>query len=63
INSAGLLSDRVAKKAGYDTGMNIVPLRGEYIMLNSNKNYIVNHLINPLPNPDFPFLGDHFTRM
>ena len=43
--------------------MKIVPFRGEYFMLNSNKNYLVNHLIYPVPNPDFPFLGVHFTRM
>lgn len=63
INCAGLFSDRIAKMAGYDTGMKIVPFRGEYFMLNANKNYLVNHLIYPVPNPDFPFLGVHFTRM
>ncbi|MBG6027372.1 L-2-hydroxyglutarate oxidase [Proteus columbae] len=63
INCAGLFSDRIAKMAGYDTGMKIVPFRGEYFMLNTNKNYLVNHLIYPVPNPDFPFLGVHFTRM
>ncbi|CAE1144338.1 L-2-hydroxyglutarate oxidase [Serratia sp. Tan611] len=63
VNCAGLFSDRIAKLAGYDTGMKIVPFRGEYFVLNSEKNYLVNHLIYPVPNPDFPFLGVHFTRM
>ncbi|MDE9571233.1 L-2-hydroxyglutarate oxidase [Xenorhabdus bovienii] len=63
VNCAGLHSDRIAQLAGYDTGMKIVPFRGEYYVLNSSKNYLVNHLIYPVPNPDFPFLGVHFTRM
>ncbi|TQI79780.1 L-2-hydroxyglutarate oxidase [Serratia fonticola] len=63
VNCAGLFSDRIAKLAGYDTGMKIVPFRGEYYVLNGEKNYLVNHLIYPVPNPDFPFLGVHFTRM
>ncbi|MCW7549497.1 L-2-hydroxyglutarate oxidase [Photorhabdus sp. APURE] len=63
INCAGLHSDRIACLPGYDTGMKIIPFRGEYYVLNSEKNYLVNHLIYPVPNPDFPFLGVHFTRM
>ncbi|MCC8457938.1 L-2-hydroxyglutarate oxidase [Photorhabdus aegyptia] len=63
VNCAGLHSDRIAKLAGYETGMKIVPFRGEYYVLDSSKNYLVNHLIYPVPNPDFPFLGVHFTRM
>ncbi|MDC9594739.1 L-2-hydroxyglutarate oxidase, partial [Xenorhabdus sp. IM139775] len=63
VNGAGLHSDRIARLAGYETGMKIVPFRGEYYVLNSSKNYLVNHLIYPVPNPDFPFLGVHFTRM
>ncbi|PHM48711.1 L-2-hydroxyglutarate oxidase [Xenorhabdus sp. KK7.4] len=63
VNCAGLQSDRIAQLAGYDTGMKIVPFRGEYYVLNSDKNHLVNHLIYPVPNPDFPFLGVHFTRM
>ncbi|MDC9614433.1 L-2-hydroxyglutarate oxidase [Xenorhabdus khoisanae] len=63
VNCAGLHSDRIAQLAGYETGMKIVPFRGEYYVLNSSKNYLVNHLIYPVPNPDFPFLGVHFTRM
>ncbi len=63
VNCAGLFSDRIAALAGYLTGMKIVPFRGEYYVLNDEKNYLVNHLIYPVPNPDFPFLGVHFTRM
>jgi L-2-hydroxyglutarate oxidase len=63
VNCAGLFSDRIAALAGYQTGMKIVPFRGEYYVLNNEKNYLVNHLIYPVPNPDFPFLGVHFTRM
>jgi L-2-hydroxyglutarate oxidase len=63
VNCAGLFSDRIAALAGYQTGMKIVPFRGEYYVLNDEKNYLVNHLIYPVPNPDFPFLGVHFTRM
>ncbi|PHM24759.1 L-2-hydroxyglutarate oxidase [Xenorhabdus ehlersii] len=63
VNCAGLHSDRIAKLAGYKTGMKIVPFRGEYYVLDNSKNYLVNHLIYPVPNPDFPFLGVHFTRM
>ncbi|WP_244161540.1 L-2-hydroxyglutarate oxidase [Photorhabdus luminescens] len=63
INCAGLHSDRIARLSGYDIGMKIIPFRGEYYVLNSEKNYLVNHLIYPVPNPDFPFLGVHFTRM
>lgn len=63
VNCAGLFSDRIAALAGYQTGMKIVPFRGEYYVLNDEKSYLVNHLIYPVPNPDFPFLGVHFTRM
>jgi L-2-hydroxyglutarate oxidase len=63
INCAGLHSDRVAKMANMNTGMKIVPFRGEYYELASEKRYLVKHLIYPVPNPDFPFLGVHFTRM
>ncbi|WP_110112097.1 L-2-hydroxyglutarate oxidase [Bacillus sp. CGMCC 1.16541] len=63
INCAGLQSDRVAKKAGYELDMKIVPFRGEYYQLKEEKRHLVNHLIYPVPNPNFPFLGVHFTRM
>ncbi|MDM5199338.1 L-2-hydroxyglutarate oxidase [Fictibacillus enclensis] len=63
INCAGLHSDRVAKMADLNTGMKIVPFRGEYYELTAEKRHLVKHLIYPVPNPDFPFLGVHFTRM
>ena len=43
--------------------MRIVPFRGEYFELKPEKRYLVKHLIYPVPNPAFPFLGVHFTRM
>lgn len=63
INCAGLQCDLIAKKAGLDPGVQIVPFRGEYYELKSDAEYLVNNLIYPMPNPAFPFLGVHFTRM
>jgi L-2-hydroxyglutarate oxidase len=63
INCAGLHSDRVARLGHADIDMQIVPFRGEYYELKPEKRYLVKHLIYPVPNPDFPFLGVHFTRM
>ena len=63
INCAGLHSDRMTKMAGIQTDVKIVPFRGEYYELVPEKRHLVNHLIYPVPNPDFPFLGVHFTRM
>ncbi len=63
INCAGLHSDRVARMAGADPGARIVPFRGEYFELTPEKRHLVKTLIYPVPNPDFPFLGVHFTKM
>ena len=63
INCAGLHSDRVARMGGTDPGARIVPFRGEYFELVPEKRHLVNTLIYPVPNPDFPFLGVHFTKM
>lgn len=63
INCAGLHSDRVAKLGGADPQAKIVPFRGEYYELKPEKRYLVKNLIYPVPNPNFPFLGVHFTRM
>lgn len=63
ISCAGLHSDRVAEAAGYKTDMKIMPFRGEYYNLKPEKRYLVKNLIYPVPNPKFPFLGVHFTRM
>lgn len=63
INCAGLQSDRIARMAGYHADLKIVPFRGEYYKLQESSRGLVNHLIYPVPNPDFPFLGVHYTRM
>lgn len=63
INCAGLHSDRIARRAGAASSARIVPFRGEYYELRPERRYLVKHLIYPVPNPDFPFLGVHFTRM
>lgn len=63
INCAGLFSDRIARKAGVPPDVKIVPFRGEYYELRPDKRHLVKNLIYPIPNPSFPFLGVHFTRM
>jgi L-2-hydroxyglutarate oxidase len=63
VNCAGLHSDRVAKLAGAQPGARIVPFRGEYYELKPERRYLVRNLIYPVPDPNFPFLGVHFTRM
>jgi L-2-hydroxyglutarate oxidase len=63
INCAGLHSDRIARLGKAPIDMQIVPFRGEYYELKPEKRYLVKHLIYPVPNPNFPFLGVHFTRM
>ncbi|MFN5513226.1 MAG: L-2-hydroxyglutarate oxidase, partial [Cyanobacteriota bacterium] len=63
INCGGLQSDRLAKLAGSAPPAKIVPFRGEYYELKPEKRHLVKSLIYPVPNPDFPFLGVHFTRM
>lgn len=63
INCAGLYSDRITRLAGNEPGVKIIPFRGEYYELAPNKRHLVKTLIYPVPNPDFPFLGVHFTRM
>ncbi len=63
INCTGLHSDRVARSAGMKPSIKIVPFRGEYYELTEEAQDKVKGLIYPLPNPEFPFLGVHFTRM
>jgi (S)-2-hydroxyglutarate dehydrogenase len=63
INCAGLFSDRVARFSGFDPSAKIVPFRGECYELTPERRYLVKSLVYPVPNPDFPFLGVHFTRM
>jgi (S)-2-hydroxyglutarate dehydrogenase len=62
INCAGLFSDRIARMAGDDPGVMIVPFRGEYYELLREPASLVRALIYPVPDPRFPFLGVHFTR-
>ncbi len=65
VNCAGLQADRVAKLLGGDDaarGMVIVPFRGEYFELAPSRSYLVQSLIYPVPDPQFPFLGVHLTR-
>jgi L-2-hydroxyglutarate oxidase len=59
----GLFSDRLAKIDKCKTDLKIVGFRGDYFCLKESSNDKVNHLIYPVPNPEFPFLGVHFTRM
>jgi (S)-2-hydroxyglutarate dehydrogenase len=63
INCAGLYSDKVAKMTVSDLNVKIIPFRGEYYKLRKEKEYLVKNLIYPVPDPNFPFLGVHFTRM
>jgi L-2-hydroxyglutarate oxidase LhgO len=62
INCAGLQSDRVSQIAGQKPELRIVPFRGEYYDLIPEKHSLVRGLIYPVPDPQFPFLGVHFTR-
>lgn len=63
VNCAGLQSDRVAKLTGRDPGAKVVPFRGEYYALKPEAFHLCRNLIYPTPDPQFPFLGVHFTRM
>jgi L-2-hydroxyglutarate oxidase LhgO len=63
INCAGLQSDRIARLDGVDIKMRIVPFRGDYYDLKKEAQGRVKNLIYPVPDPQFPFLGVHFTRM
>jgi L-2-hydroxyglutarate oxidase len=63
INCGGLHSDRIARQCGIDPGVQIIPFRGEYYHLAPPRQHLVRNLIYPVPDPRFPFLGVHFTRM
>jgi len=63
INCAGLYSDKVARLTSKKVDVKIIPFRGEYYKLKKEKEYLVKNLIYPVPDPNFPFLGVHFTRM
>jgi L-2-hydroxyglutarate oxidase len=63
VNCAGLHCDRVAQLAGERRDTRIVPFRGEYYEIRPERQHLVRHLIYPVPDPAFPFLGVHFTRL
>lgn len=63
INCAGLYSDKIAGMTMKNINVRIIPFRGEYYQLKPEKEYLVKNLVYPVPDPNFPFLGVHFTRM
>jgi L-2-hydroxyglutarate oxidase len=63
VNCAGLHCDRVSELAGERREVRIVPFRGEYFKIKPERQFLVRHLIYPVPDPQFPFLGVHFTRL
>ena len=62
INCAGLYADKLASMTGENVGVRIIPFRGEYYTLRQESHHLVSGLIYPVPDPQFPFLGVHFTR-
>lgn len=63
VSCSGLHSDRVARFTDPSLDIRIIPFRGEYYTLKKEKEYLVRNLVYPVPDPAFPFLGVHFTRM
>ena len=63
VNCTGLHSDRLARLGGATPSVKIIPFRGEYFELGPAARHLVNNLIYPVPDPSYPFLGVHFTRM
>jgi (S)-2-hydroxyglutarate dehydrogenase len=63
INCAGLYSDKIARLTTRQVNVRIIPFRGEYYKLKKEREFLVRNLIYPVPDPNFPFLGVHFTRM
>lgn len=62
INCAGLYADAIARMMDVDIGVRIIPFRGEYFSIRPERTYLVKSLIYPVPDPNVPFLGVHFTR-
>lgn len=62
VSCAGLYSDRISELSGMKTDFKIIPFRGEYYRLRDESRRLVKNLIYPVPDPEFPFLGVHFTR-
>lgn len=63
VSCGGLYSDRLVKASGQKPSAKIVPFRGEYVQIKKDRQYLVRNLIYPVPDPQFPFLGVHFTRL
>jgi L-2-hydroxyglutarate oxidase len=63
VTCGGLQSDRLTRQTVGDLDLRILPFRGEYYTLRDSARHLVRHLIYPVPDPSFPFLGVHFTRM
>jgi (S)-2-hydroxyglutarate dehydrogenase len=63
VTCGGLHADRLARAAGLRPAAKIVPFRGEYYTLKPARQHLARHLIYPVPDPQFPFLGVHFTRL
>lgn len=63
VSCAGLYSDKITKMTNEKNDVIIIPFRGEYYKIKDEKKHLVKHLIYPVPDPNFPFLGVHFTRM
>lgn len=63
VNCAGLYSDKIAQFTSRKLDLKIIPFRGEYFMIKPEKQYLIKNLVYPVPDPNFPFLGVHFTRM
>jgi L-2-hydroxyglutarate oxidase LhgO len=63
VNCAGLHADLVARSAGLRPQLRIIPFRGEYYEFKPERRDLVQHLVYPVPDPQMPFLGVHFTRM
>lgn len=62
INCAGLYADVIARKMGVNAPVRIIPFRGEYYVIRPERHHLVRGLVYPVPDPQFPFLGVHFTR-
>jgi L-2-hydroxyglutarate oxidase LhgO len=63
ITCGGLHADRLVRAAGQQSAAKIIPFRGEYFQIKKDRQFLVRHLIYPVPDPKFPFLGVHFTRL
>jgi L-2-hydroxyglutarate oxidase LhgO len=63
VTCGGLHADRLVRASGQTPAAKIIPFRGEYFQIKKERQHLVRHLIYPVPNPEFPFLGVHFTRL